>query len=451
MLQAIFFETDMTQGVKMQRLGRLFASGDKAAHTFKVRVKGADLSGYSADGYMIRATNDTVLVSATVDGDTVIATLPEACYTVPGGFSLIIRVSKSDEQTAVFWGVGTITRSRTDVVVDTEKKIPSLEELLAQIDALNTATSEAKKATTAANDAYQRADAAAKQAATSATSADAAAQRAETAAKGWENDKASDSAKLGGKEPRYYIQPRNLLDNSDFTNLVAQAGIGGMHGTERYAADRWWNQYRYGNISQNSSGLTIEYTENQCWITQKLELDAYVGKELTLAVQTTDGLAIGHCNEFSTTGIMISIVSVPDLLVRLQDNTVSIISMMQNIPKTIVWAALYEGGYNAETLPPYVPKGYAAELAECMRYYRVLHIGGVGKGAYIGGVWPITPLLRIDSPTATLIGAIQTTNGETTISRGGFEPGMGSIRMDCIVTSSDFNWWQATYEVSADL
>ena len=33
--------------------------------------------------------------------------------------------------------------------------------------------------------------------------------------------------------------PRNILDNSDFTNLVAQAGIGGNHGTIAYAADRW--------------------------------------------------------------------------------------------------------------------------------------------------------------------------------------------------------------------
>lgn len=36
----------------------------------------------------------------------------------------------------------------------------------------------------------------------------------------------------------------------------------------------------------------------------------------------------------------------------------------------VQWAALYEGEYTAETLPPYVPKGYAVELAECLRYYR---------------------------------------------------------------------------------
>ena len=34
------------------------------------------------------------------------------------------------------------------------------------------------------------------------------------------------------------------------------------------------------------------------------------------------------------------------------------------------WAALYEGSYTADTLPDYVPKGYAAELAECQRYYQ---------------------------------------------------------------------------------
>lgn len=42
---------------------------------------------------------------------------------------------------------------------------------------------------------------------------------------------------------------------------------------------------------------------------------------------------------------------------------------------TVVWAALYEGEYTAETLPEYQPKGYAAELAECMRYQYILPIG----------------------------------------------------------------------------
>ena len=35
----------------------------------------------------------------------------------------------------------------------------------------------------------------------------------------------------------------------------------------------------------------------------------------------------------------------------------------------IEWAALYEGEYTAETLPEYQPKGHAAELMECYRYF----------------------------------------------------------------------------------
>ena len=33
---------------------------------------------------------------------------------------------------------------------------------------------------------------------------------------------AADAQSLGGKAPAYYLQPRNLLDNSDFTNAVNQ-------------------------------------------------------------------------------------------------------------------------------------------------------------------------------------------------------------------------------------
>ena len=50
------------------------------------------------------------------------------------------------------------------------------------------------------------------------------------------NDKAYDSARLGGKMPEYYIQPANLLDNSDFLNPVAQAGVSGLHGSMQSTA-----------------------------------------------------------------------------------------------------------------------------------------------------------------------------------------------------------------------
>ena len=57
-------------------------------------------------------------------------------------------------------------------------------------------------------------------------------------------DTAPDSSKLGGKAPEYYLHPRNLLDNSDFTNPVNQRGITSETSVSAYSyfIDRWVNQ-----------------------------------------------------------------------------------------------------------------------------------------------------------------------------------------------------------------
>jgi hypothetical protein len=48
--------------------------------------------------------------------------------------------------------------------------------------------------------------------------------------------------------------------------------------------------------------------------------------------------------------------------------------------------ALYEGSYTADTLPEYQPKGYAAELAECRRYYRQSWHGAIADMTASGSV-----------------------------------------------------------------
>ena len=71
---------------------------------------------------------------------------------------------------------------------------------------------------------------------------------------------------------------------------------------------------------------------------------------------------------------------------------------------TVKCMALYEGEYTAETLPPYVPKGYAAELAECLRYYRKIKGDTQTFTGYSSGGWSYAfiPLqaMRI-APTVT--------------------------------------------------
>ena len=144
-------------------------------------------------------------------------------------------------------------------------------------------------------------------------------------------------ASTTGLEAIRAAAPYNWLDNSDFTNPVAQAGIGGNHGTQAYAIDRWI--LTSGSVSQRDGGLQLNGT-----ITQKLEhlpsgdVSAFVG------------MASGQAN------------------ISYRDGTVTITSS----GGVIAWAALYEGTYTQGTMPEHRPKGYGAELAECLRYCQVI-------------------------------------------------------------------------------
>ena len=146
---------ELNEGVRMNRMGRLFAQNDKFAHAVEVRVlqggADADLSGLMASGFFIRADDSTVNVTGEITGSTARIALPQACYEVPGHFSLVIKVYDTDHSTAVFWGDGTITRTETDSLVDPAHVVPDLSALLAQIATIEAATTAANSAASAAN------------------------------------------------------------------------------------------------------------------------------------------------------------------------------------------------------------------------------------------------------------------------------------------------------------
>ena len=204
-------------------------------------------------------------------------------------------------------------------------------------------------------------------------------------------DTASDSAKLGGKAPEYYIQPRNLLDNSDFRNPVNQRGIySSVNGS--YIIDRWnfANSNFTGNmtITQSANGTTItnDAGADQAVIIQKFIDKNYYDGKYTVVVKTTDSLIFGYTEIIdSENGIVQASIWFPS-------------------GTTVVWAALYEGTYTADTLPPYVPKGYAAELAECQRYF-IADVGTHKTGTIVDNIFEMYILLPTQMrtvPTAIL-------------------------------------------------
>lgn len=177
---------DVDAEIQMTPLKSLYASGDKDAHIFELSLyRGAeemDLSGASAQGYFIRADGYTVPITGAISGNIVTLTLSEGCYYVVGNFNLIIKVSIGESRKSVFWGNGYVVRSMTDAIVDEKNVIPSLDELLAQIAAAESAAKAANQAASAANSAATSAAQAASAADTNASAANSAANAATSAA-----------------------------------------------------------------------------------------------------------------------------------------------------------------------------------------------------------------------------------------------------------------------------
>ena len=171
-------------------------------------------------------------------------------------------------------------------------------------------------------------------------------------------DSAAESSKLGGKAPEYYLQPRNLLDNSDFRNPVNQRGQTSYIGSDKgvYTIDRW-------KIWENSTlNVNDGYIENIGRVYQYYLPNTLKNTVHTFAAKKFDGTIITttfNPNQKPTEDIYGNLLG--------SDGWTTIIGLNNG---QYVWAALYEGSYTAETLPPYVPKGYAAEFAECRRYYK---------------------------------------------------------------------------------
>ena len=541
---------DVDAETQMTPLKALYASGDKNAHTFELSLyRGAeemDLSGASAQGYFIRADGYTVPITGAISGNAVTLTLSEACYYIVGNFNLIIKVSIGESRKSVFWGNGYVVRSMTGAIVDEENVIPSLDELLAQIaaaesaaKAANTATTNANNATKAAQTATTNANAATKAANTAATNANnvtkaaqtattnanAATKAANTAAGKIDNMTVQASGLEAGAAPtadlslvdghynlsfaipkgdkgntgatgatpeitvkvvtgeagtqasvtqsgtaenpvitltiprgdtgsidnlaenvaleiaKYnFGQPYNLLDNSDFVHPVAQAGVNGAHGATGYAVDRW-NRTSGATVSQAADGLKIvsDKTNWTAGIQQRIEAKRFADV-MTFAVRGvfpvacrlfvyigsgTTNFGTAYFQGDAAERTLVLKLTKPDGLTG--DEVVNVYispdTGSTGTAAVVRWAALYEGEYTAETLPPYVPKGYAAELAECLRYYRKIKGDTQTFTGYSSGGWSYAfiPLqaMRI-APTVTgggkfyyTLGSAQGTTTET--------------------------------------
>jgi len=191
------------------------------------------------------------------------------------------------------------------------------------------------------------------------------------------------------------IIPRNLIDNSDFTNPVNQRGqtLYSIY-NNGMTIDRW----KLGSSSPvsvsvivNENGLTVNFNNSpNPFATMRQRIPEGLlspDKKYTFAVYyASKGLRVSDHSANS--------VSTYPRIDKYGDTYYAEFSMEED--ETVVWAALYEGEYTVDTLPEYQPKGYGAELLECQRYYQIRSTNNVPAV-------DMRPTMISSSPTITSV------------------------------------------------
>lgn len=194
-------EIDLQRGVQAPQVwpNALIVCGDNKAHTWRVAImdggRPATLTG-TVTGYFIRGDNATVAVGGELSGNVATVTLAQSCYNIEGDMSAVMRLKTSAGLITLAALILPVRQMITDTIVDPENIIPSLDDLLAQIEHMEESTAAANAATTAANAAASNANAKASAANTAAGAANTAAANANSkaAAANAATDKANTAA-----------------------------------------------------------------------------------------------------------------------------------------------------------------------------------------------------------------------------------------------------------------
>nr|DAP60379.1 MAG TPA: BppU domain protein [Caudoviricetes sp.] len=248
------------------------------------------------------------------------------------------------------------------------------------------------------------------------------------------NDKAPDgagkvtltAADLGALDKDVHMY--NLLDNSDFVHPINQRGETSKQASWVYWIDRWLSDTEKTAAQLTSSGIRLPATtEKNLRILQRVPLERIKkGQSYTIAAYDASGNVLCVSGVFNGGTLTGDGLSEGKYYLSLQsgDNSTYYYCILDAYADiTVKCMALYEGEYTAETLPPYVPKGYAAELAECLRYYRKIKSNNETFSGYAanGVAYAFIPLqeMRI-APTVTgggkfyyTLGSAQGTTTET--------------------------------------
>lgn len=169
----------------------------------------------------------------------------------------------------------------------------------------------------------------------------------------------------------------NLLDNSNFQ--INQRGITSTEASG-YHVDRWKKENSSGKVTVGNGYLSMTGTGTYWFLTQFVQTNKIKsGAVYTIALADTSG-SVSVCStvmstdmaKFTARHTFTSGAVVTTNVEYTSDKYAVYFTSNSSAETRFAWAALYEGSYDASTLPAYQPKGYAAELAECQRQFERL-------------------------------------------------------------------------------
>lgn len=179
--------------------------GDKNAHTWNVAIMNggapANISG-GVTGYFIRQDGTTVYVAGSLSDNVASVTFDDDCYAFEGDLKAMMRIATGDSVITISALLFQVRYGITDQIVDPGKVIPSIDELLAQIENIRSAAEAANSATEKANAAASNVETATKKANDAASKANSASTDASNAAKA-ANEAAAKAEEAASKNKLY--------------------------------------------------------------------------------------------------------------------------------------------------------------------------------------------------------------------------------------------------------
>ena len=139
---------DLDHALLRKHVGAILVTGDKLGNRFGAEIfrdgKPVDVTGCGVTAYFMRPGEDAIVLNGTASGSVAYVDLAQACYSKASSFTLTIKISYGGSTTALRVIDGYILLTQTDDLVDPGDAVPTLDDLLAQIEAMEQGTADAR-------------------------------------------------------------------------------------------------------------------------------------------------------------------------------------------------------------------------------------------------------------------------------------------------------------------